>query len=72
MGEPVFLWGWHAGHRQPTAVPVAQIVRKSARVREEQRKRTHLRQAEQDVAKVVQTDAERRRQIPYRITHLAT
>ena len=24
------------------------------------------------VAKVVQTDAERRRQIPYRITHLAT
>ena len=27
-GEPVFFWGWHAGHRQPTAVPVAQIVRK--------------------------------------------
>ena len=19
MGEPVFFWGWHAGHRQPTA-----------------------------------------------------
>ena len=40
------FWGWHAGHRQPTAVPVAQIVRKLARVREEQRKCTHLRQAE--------------------------
>ena len=38
MGEPVFFWGWHAGHRQPTAVPVAQIVQKSARVRKEQRK----------------------------------
>ena len=38
--------GWHAGHRQPTAVPATQIVRKSARVREEQRKCTHLRQAE--------------------------
>ena len=45
-GEPVFFWGWHAGHRQPTAVPVAQIVRKSARVRKEQTKCTHLRQAE--------------------------
>ena len=45
-GEPVFIWGWHAGHRQPTAVPVAQIVQKSARVRKEQRKCTHLRQAE--------------------------
>ena len=44
--EPVVFWGWHAGHRQPTAVPVAQIVRKSARVREEQRKCIHLRQAE--------------------------
>ena len=31
MGEPVFFWGWDAGHRQPTAVPVAQIVQKSAR-----------------------------------------
>ena len=46
MGEPVVIWGWHAGHRQPTEVPVAQIVRKSARVKEEQRKCTHLRQAE--------------------------
>ena len=46
VGEPVFFWGWHAGHRQPTAVPVAQIVQKSARVRKEQRKCTHLRQAE--------------------------
>ena len=35
MGEPVFFWGWHAGHRQPTAVPVAQIVRKAAWVRKE-------------------------------------
>ena len=26
-GKPVFFWGWHAGHRQPTAVPVAQIKR---------------------------------------------
>ena len=42
MGEPVFFWGWHTGHRQPTAVPVAQIVRKSARVRKEQRKCTHF------------------------------
>ena len=46
MRDPVVFWGWHAGHRQPTAVPVAKIVRKSARVREEQRKCTHLRQAE--------------------------
>ena len=46
MGEPVVFWGWHAGQRQPTVVPVAQIVQKSARVREEQRKCTHLRQAE--------------------------
>ena len=46
MGEQVVIWGWHAGHRQPTEVPDAQIVRKSARVREEQRKCTHLRQAE--------------------------
>ena len=45
-GGASFFWGWHAGHRQPTAVPVAQIVRKSARVRKEQRKCTHLRQAE--------------------------
>ena len=45
-GGASFLLGWHAGHRQPTAVPVAQIVRKSARVRKEQRKCTHLRQAE--------------------------
>ena len=45
-GELVFHWRWHAGHRQPTAVPVAQIVRKSARVRKKQRKCTHLRQAE--------------------------
>ena len=37
-GEPILLWGLHAGQRQPSAVPVAQIVRKSARVREEQRK----------------------------------
>ena len=29
MGEPVWLWGQHAGQRQPTAVQVAQIVRKS-------------------------------------------
>ena len=33
IGGASFLLGWHAGHRQPTAVPVAQIVRKSARVR---------------------------------------
>ena len=45
-GGASFLLGMHAGHRQPTAVPVAQIVRKSARVRKEQRKCTHLRQAE--------------------------
>ena len=45
-GRSSFFGGWHAGHRQPTAVPVAQIVRKSARVRKEQRKCTHLRQAE--------------------------
>ena len=45
-GGASFPLGWHAGHRQPTAIPVAQIVRKSARVREEQRKCTHLRQAE--------------------------
>ena len=45
-GGASFFGGWHAGHRQPTAVPVAQIVRKSARVRKEQRKCTHLRQAE--------------------------
>ena len=38
MGESVVFWGWHAGHRQPTAVPAAQIVRKSAQMREEQRK----------------------------------
>ena len=42
MREPVWLWGQHAGQRQPTAVPVAQIVQKSARVREEQRKCTPL------------------------------
>ena len=46
MGEPVVFWGWYAGHRQPTAVPVAQIVQKLAGVREEQRKCIHLRQAE--------------------------
>ena len=36
--------GQHARQRQPTAVPVAQIVRKSARMREEPWKCTHLRQ----------------------------
>ena len=45
-GGASFLLGMARWHRQPTAVPVAQIVRKSARVRKEQRKCTHLRQAE--------------------------
>ena len=40
------IWGQHAGQRQPTAVPVAQIVQKSALVREKQWKCTHLRQVD--------------------------